>query len=139
MFTAGVVKAKAKAEIPGSRAAVRTRDARPEFYMYFPASGNLGATDTISSPAQFSLLQLEAKKDHRETTIYKLGFGSASAGNDEKKTHRSNAEKIRPYAYKVVPDASLQTGKYAFIAATGMSGSKCDGSAPGLSRTVVPR
>jgi hypothetical protein len=123
MFTAGVVKAKAKTEIPGSRAAVRTREARPEFYMYFPTSGNLGATDTITSPSQFSLLELEPKKDHRETTIYKLGFGSASAGNDEKKTHRFNAEKVRPYTYKVVPDASLQTGEYAFIAATGMSGS----------------
>ncbi len=91
--------------------------------MYFPTSGNLGATDTISSPAQFSLLQLEPKKDHRETTIYKLGFGTASAGNDEKKTRRFNAEKIRPYVYKVIPDASLQAGEYAFIAATGMSGS----------------
>jgi hypothetical protein len=123
VLTAGVVKAKAKTEIPGSRAPVRTAEARPEFYMYFPGSGNLGATDTISSPAQFSLLQLEPKKDHRETTIYKLGFGTASAGNDEKKTRGFNAEKIRPYTYKVIPDASLQAGEYAFIAATGMSGS----------------
>jgi len=121
--TFGVVKGKAKTEIPGFRAVVRTREARPEFYMYFPPSGNLGATDTISSPSQFSLLQLEPKKDHRETTIFKVGFGSASAGNDEKKTRRFNAEKIRPYVYKVLPDASLQTGEYAFIAATGMSGS----------------
>src|ERR1039457_4358991 len=114
MFTAGVVKAKAKAEIPGSRAAARTRDARPEFYMYFPASGNLGATDTISSPSQFALLELEAKKEHRETTIFKIGFASASAGNDEKKTCKFNAEKIRPYAYKVMPNASLKAGEYAF-------------------------
>jgi hypothetical protein len=121
--TFGAVKGKAKTEIPGSRAPVRTREARPEFYMYFPPSGNLGATDTISSPSQFSLLQLEPKKDHRETTIFKVGFGTASAGNDEKKTRRFNAEKIRPYVYKVIPDASLQAGEYAFIAATGMSGS----------------
>jgi hypothetical protein len=91
--------------------------------MYFPPTGNLGATDTISSPSQFALLELEAKKDHRETTIFKIGFASASAGNDEKKTCKFNAEKIRPYAYKVIPDASLKGGEYAFIAATGMTGS----------------
>ena len=122
-FTAGIVKGKAKTEIPGPRAVVRTPEAKPAFYMYFPPTGSLGATDTVSSPAQFSLLQLEAKKDHRETTIYKLGLYSASAGNDEKKTVKFNAEKFRPYAYKVTPDASLKRGEYAFIAATGMSGS----------------
>jgi hypothetical protein len=118
-----VVKGKAKTEIPGPRAAVRTREAKPEFYMYFPSSGSLGATDTVSSPSQFSLLHLDPKKDHRETTIFKVGFASASGGNDEKKTCKFNAEKIRPYVYRITPDASLQDGEYAFIAATGMSGS----------------
>jgi hypothetical protein len=121
-FTMGIVKAKAKTEIPGPRAAARTRDAKPEVYMYFPPNGALGATDTISSPGQFTLLKLEAKGDHRETTIYKLGFASASAGTDEKKTFRFNSEKIRPYAYKVMPDGSLPEGEYAFIAGTGAAG-----------------
>jgi hypothetical protein len=127
-FTMGIVKAKAKTEIPGARAAIRTRDSKPEIYMYFPPTGTLGATDTISSPGQFSLVKLEYKGDHRETTVFKLGFGSASAGADEKKTFKFNFEKIRPYVYKVGPDGSLQSGDYAFIAGTGMAGANSNSS-----------
>jgi hypothetical protein len=127
-FSYGIAKAKIKAEIPGPRAAMRSTEAKPEFYMYFPPSGNLGAADTISSPAQFSLLRLEDKKDHRETTVEKVGFGSASAGNDEKKTFKFNTEKLRPYSYKVNPGASLKAGEYAFLAATGMGGSASAGA-----------
>ncbi len=121
-FSYGIAKAKIKAEIPGARASVRSVDARPEFYMYFPPTGNLGAADTITSPAQFSLLRLEPKKDHRETTVVKVGFGSASAGDDNKKTVHFQAAKIRPYAYRVSPEIGLRSGEYAFLAATGMGG-----------------
>jgi hypothetical protein len=121
-FSYGIAKAKIKAEIPGPRAAVRSLDAKPDFYMYFPPTGNLGAADTITSPSQFSLLRLEGKKDHRETTVVKVGFGSASAGDDNKKTVHFNAAKIRPYAYKVSPGVSLKSGEYAFLASTGMGG-----------------
>lgn len=117
----GWVKAQIKAELPGRRAAVRA-GVKPEFYMYFPPTGNLGAADSISSPSQFSLLSLELKKDHRETAVAKQGFGGASAGMDEKKTVTFAVEKIRAYAYKVTPNASLKAGEYAFVAATGMIG-----------------
>jgi hypothetical protein len=121
-FSYGISKAKIKAEIPGPRAAVRATVSTPEFYMYFPPTGNLGAADMISSPSQFSLLWLEAKKDHRETTVEKVGFASASAGTDEKRVFKINSDKIRPYVYRVVPDQGLRAGEYAFIAATGMGG-----------------
>jgi len=121
-FSYGIAKAKIKAELPGPHAAVRSTDSKPEFYMYFPATGNLGSAETISSPGQFSLLLLEEKKDHRETAVAKVGFASASAGTDEKKVKKFNSEKIKPYAYRVTPDASLEAGEYAFVAATGMAG-----------------
>jgi hypothetical protein len=121
-FTYGIAKAKLKAEIPGPHATVRSDDAKPEFYMYFPPTGNLGAADTISSPSQFSLLLLDSKKDHRETTVAKAGLGSYSAGSDNSRTFKFTATKIRPYAYKVGPDSNLKDGEYAFIAATGMGG-----------------
>jgi hypothetical protein len=126
-FTYGISKAKMKAEIPGPRAAVRTDEKAPTFYMYFPPTGNLGAADTIGSPTQFSLLSLEDKKDHRETTVAKMGLGSASVGNDDKRTIKFHAEKIRPYAYKVTPEASLKAGEYAFIASTGSAGAASAG------------
>ena len=95
---------------------------KPDFYMYFPPTGNLGSADAISSPTQFALLLLETKKDHRETVVAKQGYGRASAGIDEKKTVAFTTDKFRAYAYKVTPNNSLKAGEYAFVAATGMGG-----------------
>jgi hypothetical protein len=127
-FTYGISKAKVKAEVPGAHASTRTEEPVPVFYMYFPPTGNLGAADTITSPTQFSLLKLEEKSDHRETAIAKVGFASASAGTDEKRVIKFNAEKIRAYAYKVTPSGNLAGGEFAFIAATGMSTAGTGGS-----------
>lgn len=120
-FTYGLSKAKVKAEVPGPHAPTRTQDTQPVFYMYFPATGSLGAADTISSPTQFSLLKLEEKKDHRETAVAKVGLGSASAGNDEKRVVKFNAEKVKAYVYKITPAEALDTGEFAFLASTNLS------------------
>jgi hypothetical protein len=121
-FSYGITKAQVKAELPGPRATLRA-DPKPEFYMYFPPTGNLGATETISSPSQFILEALDTKKDKREVAVAQMrAFGGTSSGADEKKSLKFNVEKIRPYAYKVTPDASLRSGEYAFIASTGIGG-----------------
>jgi hypothetical protein len=120
-LTMGIMKAQVRAEVPGPRASVRA-SIRPDFYMYFPPTGNLGSADAISSPTQFSLILLEKKKDHRETVVAKQGYGRASAGIDEKKTVDFTANKFRAYAYKVTPNGNLKAGEYAYIAATGMGG-----------------
>src|SRR5271165_4432049 len=39
-FSYGISKAKVKAELPGPHAMVRSTEATPEFYMYFPPTGN---------------------------------------------------------------------------------------------------
>jgi hypothetical protein len=120
----GFVSSSRKAEIPGPRAAARTTDPNPVFYMYFPPTSNIGDERSISSPTQFSLLSLEDKKDHRETAVAKAGmFGGFSYGNDAKKTSLFSTERIRPYAYKVSVSANLSAGEYAFIASTTMAGS----------------
>ena len=120
----GFVSASMKAEIPGPRAAVRTSESNPVFFMYFPPTSNIGDERSISSPTQFSLLALEDKKNHRETAVAKVAmFGSVSYGNDAKKTSLFRAERIRPYAYKVITSESLKAGEYAFIATTTMAGS----------------
>jgi hypothetical protein len=127
-FSYGIAKAKIKAELPGRQAATRSTQDKPEFYLYFPPTGNLGAADTISSPSQFSLLSLEVKSDHRETAVAKIGFGTASAGTDEKRTFKFDVEKIRAYAYRATPDSSLKAGEYAFVAATSMGGTASGGA-----------
>ena len=120
----GFFTASRKAEIPGPRAAVRTAEATPVFYMYFPSTSGIGDERTISSPAQFSLLILEEKKDRRETAVAKVhAFSGPSYGNDAKKTTLFSSQRIRPYAYKVTPSESLKPGEYAFIATTTMAGS----------------
>lgn len=127
-FSYGIAKAKVKAELPGRQAVTRSNQEKPDFYMYFPPTGNLGAADTISSPGQFSLLSLEIKKDHRETAVAKIGFGTASAGTDEKRIFKFDADKIRAYAYRVTPSASLKEGEYAFVAAPSMGGTASGGA-----------
>ena len=125
-FSFGAKKAKVKAELPGPRAATRTTDARPVFYMYFPpvsSLGGYGGTDLITSPNQFSLLSLEIKNDHRETVFAKVGLGSATVGSDEKKVALFTSDRIRSGMYKVTPAQDLRPGEYAFISATRGAGS----------------
>jgi hypothetical protein len=123
-FSYGLSKAKVKVDLTGAHAPLRT-DAKPVFYMYFPPAinlGGLGGTDIITSPSQFTLLLLDDKKDHRETTTAKIGLGSANYGNDEKKTFQFNSERVRSGVYKVTPMQNLVSGEYAFVATTKVSG-----------------
>ncbi|MGA2276965.1 MAG: hypothetical protein ABSG00_05115 [Terracidiphilus sp.] len=132
-FSYGIAKAKIKAEIPGAHAPIRTKEARPIFYMFFPSSsvlGGFGGNDVITSPSQFSLLSVEEKKDHRETAVAKMGFGSASAGTDDKRMVLFTTDRIRNGVYKITPNADLVSGEYAFIASSGMGG-------PATTHTVV--
>lgn len=132
-FSYGIAKAKIKAEIPGAHAPVRTQEARPVFYMYFPSSnvlGGFGGNDVITSPAQFSLLSVEEKKDHRETAVAKMGFASASAGTDSKRMTLFTTDRVRNGVYKITPNTDLPAGEYAFIASSGMGG-------PATTHTVV--
>ncbi len=124
-FTYGISKAKIKAEVPGPHAPVHTRDTRPVFYMFFPSASNLGGfggNDVITSPAQFSLLSMEEKKDHRETAVAKMGLASASAGTDDKRTKLFTSDRIRNGVYKITPNTDLAPGEYAFIASSGVGG-----------------
>jgi hypothetical protein len=140
-FTYGISKAKFTTDIPGAHAAVRTQEKSPVFYMYFPSDDYLKShgfvtaspatvfgtdrppvipPDIIRSPTQFSLLLLEEKKDHRETTVGQLGmFSGVKDTIDNKKAIKFNAEMIRPNVYKVTPETNLKPGEYAFVAASG--------------------
>jgi len=76
----------------------------------------------LTSPTQFSLILLEEKKDHRETTVGKLGAWTGEKDAiDSKKAIKFSAEMIRPNVYRVTPETSLKSGEYAFVAASGSS------------------
>lgn len=55
VFSYGIAKMSVKAQIPGPHAELRSTETNPVFYLYFPATGNLGVGDAITSPSQFSL------------------------------------------------------------------------------------
>ena len=97
-------------------AATRSTQEKPEFYMYFPPTGNLGGADTITSPGQFSLLALEEKKDHRETAVVNNRvWKRKAAGTDEKRTFKFDVDKnLAPTHTRSTPSASLNEGEYAF-------------------------
>jgi hypothetical protein len=123
MFTYGLVKGKTKSIIPGARSSVRSGDDRPVFYFYFEdkaaALGKTGfGAQTVSNPSQFALVKLEVKKDHRETVIGTIGFGSASSGTESKSMIAFKADRIRPGVYKVVPTTNMEPGEYCFISAS---------------------
>lgn len=115
--------ARMAAELPGPRAVVRSADAKPVFYMYFSPAANISDTGAILSPSQFSLVSLDQKKDHREATVAKAGWGGVASGIDEKKQALFESQRIRPQVYKVTPKNSLESGEYAFIATTSIAGS----------------
>jgi hypothetical protein len=135
-FSYGMHKAKLTDQIPGAHAAIQTQDKSPVFYMYLPENGYIydvsaafmkagtaaGASSTMGTPAQFSLMSMDDKKDHREIEVGKMGMWSGEKDAiDEKKAVKFNAEKIGPYTYKVTPAAALKPGEYAFVAATGLA------------------
>ncbi len=115
-----------KAKIPEAHAVLRTSESKPVFYIYFPSGS--GFTD-IASPSQFSLLTLDAKKDHREVVVGRIkqaGYDSKMAymGFDNKAVISTSAVKVHPYPFKVTPDTNLPPGEYAFIAKAGLSESQ---------------
>jgi hypothetical protein len=119
-LTAGIMKAKVKAIIPGARATVRLQDASPVFYFYFEDRGaGLGKgllAGNLTSPNQFALVKLEINKSNRETVTTEAGAFGGSTGTDAKAMVSFRSERIRPGVYKVSVSGLLADGEYCFIA-----------------------
>jgi hypothetical protein len=107
-----------KADMAGVRAAVRTREIRPDFYIYYPPVGTIGLSTTPGKPsAQFSLRMLEIENDHRITTVAKTSMTSYSGAEKVKRdkwTIDFTSEAIRANVFKMTPNANLSAGEYAF-------------------------
>ncbi len=78
----------------------------------------------MSNPNQFSLVRFDQKKDTREVVTGTIGFASASTGSEAKENVAFKSERMSPGVYKVMPDADMKPGEYAFISAsaTGAAG-----------------
>jgi hypothetical protein len=117
-LTYGIAKVKWKAVVRNAHANVRTADASATFYFHFEEKGaglshaGFGGTST---PNEFTLLRFDVKSDSRETVVMKMNAFGSSSGTDDKASVPYTFTKVRPGIYKVVPNAPLQPGEYAFF------------------------
>ena len=131
--TSGISKVKMKAVVRGSRANLRMAEGQPEFWFYFEEKShglsNVWFWAGASSPNEFVLARLSAKKNERELVVGEAGIFGGSSGTQSKDTVEMKIERLGPGIYKVTPEAPMQPGEYCFFyaggdAANGRSGGK---------------
>lgn len=120
----GISKMKWKAVVRAPRANQRIAEEKPEFWFYFENtshglsnSGGFGAN--ASSPNEFVLARMNAKKNERELVVGEFGAFGASTGTRSKDTAPFRIEKIAPGIYRVTPEGPLPPGEYCFFHAGG--------------------
>jgi hypothetical protein len=122
-MTYGIHKAKWKAEVPRARASLRIKDRAPTFYFYFEQKqGTLSYSaglpawfGGLSSPNQFSLVRLDAKKGSRKLVVEEFGAFGTSTGTRGQDAIGLDYQKVEPGIYKVTPQESLEQGEYCFF------------------------
>lgn len=133
-MTYGVAKTKMKSAIDGATSRLQITDSKPVFYFYFDKSQSLNNSSTwwcfssSSSPNEFILVKLDAKKSSREFVIgSQNAYSGASMGVEDKVRIRFEVEKLKSGVYKVTPSAALEAGEYCFMPA----GNSTLGAVPG--------
>lgn len=123
-LTGGIASMSVKASIQNETARTKA-DGSPEFYFFFDESNPdsarqtatwlAGTAATVSSPAEFTLVQLAKKKGRREARVGSLNIGGAKAGVMDKDRIAFDYTLVRPGVYKVVALTPLKAGEYGFI------------------------
>ena len=124
----------ARLVIPGSQSRTPVQSRNPVFYFYFNTSdqrvSGFGSesSEGAQSPEDFSLVRVKSKKDTRE---FEMGRASAYGGSlvsfrkglGLKNVIKLNVEEQGAGIYKVLANAPLDGGEYAFVF-TGGEGSR---------------
>jgi len=106
------------AVLQGPTAKMRIKDRRPVFYLYVPDG---------TSAADFVLVKLEKKSDHREFQVGSFGgITQGKAGVKPDKTVPFTNEHVGVRTYKLVLSADLKPGEYAFFMGTGAQATMAD-------------
>jgi hypothetical protein len=125
-LTSGIRSEHWDAVVEGPTSANLVKDRRPVFYFYVPDG------DTA---ADYVLLSLEKKSDHREFQVGSLGgITGGKAGIKKEKQIPFRAEHAGIRVYKVTLDSDLKPGEYAFFLGTGAQ-SNMSGGDIGASRS----
>ncbi len=126
IFTNGIRSEHWDAVVEGPTSANLVKDRRPIFYFYVPDG------DTA---ADYVLLTLEKKSDHREFQVGSFGgITGGKAGIKKDKQIPFRAEHAGVRVYKVTLDSDLKPGEYAFFLGTGAQ-SNMSGGDLGASRS----
>jgi hypothetical protein len=126
-MTYGIAKIKRKAVLHGAHSNARAADSQPVFYFYFEQrSAGLSQASTpfggTSTPNEYTLLKFDIKGDTRETVVGSSNAFGTSGGTEDRAVTGFTYSKLRPGAYKVVLNGTLQPGEYGFISANGTAG-----------------
>ncbi|MFM6830631.1 MAG: hypothetical protein ACKOVA_09925 [Novosphingobium sp.] len=124
-FTAGIASMSVKASIQNPTARTHASEARPSFYFFFDESNPSvtsntaawasGTAATVTSPSEFTLVQLMAKKDRREARVGSVNIAGAKTGVMDKDQLKFDYKLVRPGVYLVQPMADLPKGEYGFM------------------------
>ena len=124
-LTMGIASMSIKVAITGETARVVSATNIPAFYFFFdasnPATANItsswaaGSAQTVSSPSEFTLIQLMEKKGRREARVGSLNIGGAKTGVMDHDRIPFDYEMVREGVYKVTPKQPLAPGQYGFI------------------------
>lgn len=126
IFTNGIRSEHWDAVVEGPTSGNLVKDRRPIFYFYVPDG------DTA---ADYVLLSLEKKNDHREFQVGSFGgITGGKAGIKKEKQISFRAEHAGIRVYKVTLDSDLKPGEYAFFLGTGAQ-SNMSGGDLGASRS----
>lgn len=133
-LTYGIAKTKWKSTIDGATSRLQISDSKPVFYFYFDKVQSLSNSTTwwcfssLTSPNEFILVKLDAKKNNREFVIGSANaYSGVSMGVDDKIRIRFDVEKLKSGVYKVTSNAALEAGEYCFMPA----GNSTLGAVPG--------
>jgi len=120
-MTYGIAKIKSKAVLANGNARLQIEKQRPVFYFYFEVknsglsnSGNV-YTSSSTSPSEFVLVKLEAKKSGRELVVGQANMFGTQSGTLDKYARPFDYEKIAPGVFKVTPRIDLADGEYGFF------------------------
>lgn len=124
-LTGGIASLSVKASIQNDTARVHSPETQPTFYFFFDESNPsvtaantawaAGTAATVTSPAEFTLVQLAKKKGRREARVGSANIAGAKTGVMDKDRISFGYELVRPGVFKVKPDAALPPGEYGFI------------------------
>ena len=110
-FTDGMRSEHWDATVAGPTSQNRVKDRLPVFYFYVPDG------DTA---ADYVLLKLEKKSDHREFQVGNFGgITGGKSGVKKDKQIEFKAEHVGIRIYKVTLNADLKAGEYGFFLGTG--------------------